>query len=94
MVLPCRLAEEVAHLQERARIRLEPVLVGVLVGKQQQFVEQAAVRHAFPEPRLVGGEQEQHLVDQQLRVIGIARRAKAKQQVDFVDARKSIERSP
>ena len=43
MVLPCRLAEEVAHLQERARIRLERVLVGVLVGKQQQFVEQAAV---------------------------------------------------
>ena len=60
----------------------------MLVDEQQQLVEQAAMRHALPEPRLVGGQHEQHLVDEELRIIGIARAAEAEQQVDLVDAGK------
>src|SRR5688500_16548343 len=82
------LAEQVADFEEGAGAALEPIGSRMRASEGEQLVEQAAMRHAIAEARLVGGEHEQHLVDEKLRVIRIASAAEAKQQIDLVDAGK------
>src|SRR5918997_705939 len=88
MVLRGGLAVEVAEFEEGAIAALEPIGARMHGSEAEQLVEQAAMRHAIAKTRLIGGEHEQHLVDEQLRVIGIASAAEAKQQIDLIDAGK------
>src|SRR5688572_32673441 len=88
MMLRGGLAVEVADLEEGAGAALEPIGARMRAGEGEQLVEQAAMRHAIAETRLIGGQHEQHLVDEKLRVIGIASAAEAKQQIDLIDAGK------
>ncbi len=59
----------------------------MLRGEKQQLVEQAPVGHAVAKPSLVRRQHEEHLVDEETRVIGVARAAEPEQEVDLVDAR-------
>src|SRR5688572_4711737 len=82
------LAVEVADFEEGAGAALEPIGSRMGASEGEQLVEQAAMRHAIAQTRLIGGEHEQHLVNEKLRVIRIAGAAEAKQQINLVDAGK------
>ena len=86
MVLHGRLSEQAAHLEERGGVGLKPVLARTRVDHREELVHQAAVGHARAQARLILGQHEQHLVDEQLRVVRIAGPAQAEQEIEFVDA--------
>ena len=88
MVLCRGLPEQVTDLKIRLGVLLEPILLMIIADKREQLIQQAGARHAVAQPRLIGGQHEQHFVDQQLRIVRVVGAAQAEEQVDLVDAGK------
>ena len=80
-------AVRLAHADECARVAPEPLPVAALVRRVEELVEEAPPAHAVAQARLVLGTHEQHLLDEELRVVRVVPAAEPEEQVDLVDAR-------
>ena len=81
--LPCA-----SHTRRNAAaVRWNHSAVAARLHGVEKLVEEAPPPHAVAQARLIRREHEEHLLDQELRVVRIVAAAEAEEQVDLVDAR-------
>ena len=87
VVLRGDLAVLLAHAKERRGVALEPLRAAALVERVEELVEEASAPQAVAQALLVLRTHEEHLVDEELRVVRVVPATEAEEQIDLVDAR-------
>src|SRR5262245_20439620 len=76
----------IADAEERDDVPPEPFRLSAPGERIEELVEEARAPEAISEARLVLGPHEEHLVDEELRVVRVVPSTQPEQQVDLVDA--------